>query len=89
MNQILQTIIISIIIVYLLDSLINYFRDSYTTKKTKDVVGFHIKKYQSIMDHMYEESLYKIPVNNSISDQELWNMNEELESLLRTELDNE
>jgi len=89
MNQILQTIIISIIIVYLLDSLINYFRDSYTTKKTKDVVGFHIKKYQSIMDHMYEESLYKIPVNNSISDQELSNMNEELESLLRTELDNE
>lgn len=89
MNQILQTIIISIIIVYLLDSLINYFRDSYTTKKTKDVVGFHIKKYQSIMDHMYEESLYKIPVNNSISDQELLNMNEELESLLRTELDNE
>ena len=89
MNQILQTIIISIIIVYLLDSLINYFRDSYTTKKTKDVVGFHIKKYQSIMEQMNQKSFDKPPIHNSISDQELLNMNEELESLLRTELDNE
>ena len=49
MTQLIQTIFFSIIIVYLLDHLLTYFRDTYTTKKTKDVVGFHIKKYQSIV----------------------------------------
>ncbi len=85
MNQILQIIVISIIIIFLIDSLLNYFRDTYTTKKTKDVVGLHIKKYQSIMDQIQKESS-QTPVCNSISDQEIMNMNAELESLLHNEL---
>ena len=87
MNQILQIIVISIIIIFLIDSLLNYFRDTYTTKKTKDVVGLHIKKYQSIMDQIHKESS-QTPVCNSISDLEIMNMNAELESLLHNELNN-
>ena len=71
----------------MIDSLLNYFRDTYTTKKTKDVVGLHIKKYQSIMDQIHKESSQP-PVCNSISDLEIMNMNAELESLLHNELNN-
>jgi ABC-type uncharacterized transport system permease subunit len=87
MNQFIQTIILSFIIIYLIDKLITYFRDTYTTKKTKDMVGFHIKKYQSIMDKMIESKNDPTSVSNTISEQELSYMNDELESVLRTELD--
>jgi len=87
MTQLIQTIFFSIIIVYLLDHLLTYFRDTYTTKKTKDVVGFHIKKYQSIVDEMRGSSYDNTSSNtNTLSKQELLSMNEELESLLQLEL---
>ena len=88
MSNILQTIFFSIIIIYLLDCLIKYFRDTYTTKKTKDVVGFHIKKYQSILDQMQGKKQISIdePSSIKLSEDELLYMNEELESLIQTEL---
>lgn len=91
MTQLIQTIFFSIIIVYLLDYLLTYFRDTYTTKKTKDVVGVHIKKYQSIVDEMrgssYDNTNSTMNNTNTLSKQELLSMNEELESLLQLELD--
>jgi len=91
MTQLIQTIFFSIIIVYLLDHLLTYFRDTYTTKKTKDVVGVHIKKYQSIVDEMrgssYDNTNSTMNNVNTLSKQELLSMNEELESLLQLELD--
>ena len=91
MTQLIQTIFFSIIIVYLLDYLLTYFRDTYTTKKTKDVVGVHIKKYQSIVDEMrgssYDNTNSTMNNVNTLSKQELLSMNEELESLLHLELD--
>ena len=91
MTQLIQTIFFSIIIVYLLDHLLTYFRDTYTTKKTKDVVGVHIKKYQSIMDEMrgssYDNTNSTMNITNTLSKQELLSMNEELESLLQLELE--
>ena len=88
MSNILQTIFFSIIIIYLLDSLIKYFRDTYTTKKTKDVVGFHIKKYQSILDQIQDKKQIGVKESSSekLSEDELLYMNEELESLIQTEL---
>jgi len=50
----LWTIISSLLIIFILDNLVTYFKDTYTTKKTKDVVGFHIQKYQTIMDELQE-----------------------------------
>ena len=89
MSNILPTIFFSIIIIYLIDYLIKYFRDTYTTKKTKDLVGFHIKKYQSIMDKMQERERERDPSEQSsmkLSEDELLFMNEELDSLIQTEL---
>ena len=88
MSNILRTIFFSIIIIYLLDCLIKYFRDTYTTKKTKDVVGFHIKKYQSILDQIQDKKQNSVdePSSVKLSEDELLYMNEELESLIQTEL---
>jgi len=88
MSNLPQTIFFSIIIIYLLDCLIKYFRDTYTTKKTKDVVGFHIKKYQSILDQIQDKKQIGVKESSSekLSEDELLYMNEELESLIQTEL---
>ena len=51
---IIQNIVISIIIIFLIHNLVIYFKNSYTTKKTKDVVGFHVQKYRNIMDELQE-----------------------------------
>lgn len=51
---IIQNIIISILIIFITHNLVIYFKDTYTTKKTKDVVGFHIQKYKTIMDELQE-----------------------------------
>lgn len=48
------TIVTSLLIIFIIDNLVTYFKDTYTTKKTKDVVGFHIQKYQTIMDELHE-----------------------------------
>jgi hypothetical protein len=50
----LWTICTSLLIIFIIDNLVNYFKETYTTKKTKDVVGFHIQKYQTIMDELHE-----------------------------------
>jgi len=47
-------ILISIIIIYILHSLFQYFKDTYTTKKTKDLVGFHTQKYKAMLDEAQE-----------------------------------
>jgi hypothetical protein len=88
MSNILPTIFFSIIIIYLIDYLIKYFRDTYTTKKTKDVVGIHIKKYQSILDQIQDKKQIGVKESSSekLSEDELLYMNEELESLIQTEL---
>ena len=87
---IFQPIIASVLIIFLVHNLVIYFKDTYTTKKTKDVVGFHIKKYQSIVDEMrgssYDNTNSTVNNTNTLSKQELLSMNEELESLLQLEL---
>ena len=50
-------ILISIIIIYILHSLFQYFKDTYTTKKTKDLVGFHTQKYKAMLDEAQEYHL--------------------------------
>ena len=56
LTKTIQTVVISILIIYLVHNLILYFRDTYTTKKTKDVIGFHIQKYKTIMDELQEDT---------------------------------
>ena len=82
MVWLLQNIIISIIIIILIHYLFNYLKDTYTTKKTKDLVKTQTEKYKTILDEMMnkkndnDENLF----NNSE------NMQNELDSYLEQEM---
>tara|TARA_B100001173_G_C15848283_1_gene487608 strand:+ start:523 stop:834 length:312 start_codon:yes stop_codon:yes gene_type:complete len=52
----IKTVIASFLIIFIIDNLIRYLRNNYTTRRTKDVVTFHIQKYQNIMDEMQENN---------------------------------
>ena len=56
MYSVIKTLIASFLIIFIIDNLINYLKNTYTTRKTKDVVGFHIQKYQNIMDELQENN---------------------------------
>jgi hypothetical protein len=56
-------IIISLIIIYGIHIFWNYLKDTYSTKKTKDLVNTQIQKYKKIVDEMHQN------VNNSGSQQ--------------------
>lgn len=40
----------SLLIIYSIHNLYNYLKNTYTTKKTKDLVVFHLNKYQDILE---------------------------------------
>lgn len=68
-------------------------KDTYTTKKTKDVVGSQIQKYKQIMDDMYErkqrqwiQEHYTISdstQSNQLSEQELQSVNYDLDEFVK------
>ena len=41
----------SLLIIYSIHSLYNYLKNTYTTKKTKDLVIFNLNKYQEIFEN--------------------------------------
>ena len=91
MYSIIFTIISCFLIIYLVDQLIHYLRDTYTTKKTKDIVGYQIKKYQNLMDELHEsKQKQEIPDLTSnevkLTHADLIAMNEELNSLITDEM---
>jgi len=49
---ILTNTILSIITVIIAHHLWEYLKDTYTTKRTKDVVGYQTQKYRDIMDEL-------------------------------------
>jgi|TARA_B110000008_G_C16952624_1_gene556928 hypothetical protein len=94
MYSIIFTILICLLIIYLVDQLIHYLRDTYTTKKTKDIVGYQIKKYQNLMDELHENK-QKQPINHEniqesnelkLTNADLIAMNNELNSLITDEM---
>ena len=90
----LITIIASFIIIYLADQLIRYLRDTYTVKKTKDVVGHHIDKYKSMMNEFHENNSHnhnvqeekKEPEGIKLTNTDLIEMNEELNALITEDM---
>ena len=72
--HILIQIIISFILVVLLHSIYQYLKNTYTTKKTKDLVGFQVQKYQDILKELQKPAY--------LSDQEKEQMNAELDNLV-------
>ena len=53
-SYILQNIVLSILIVALAQYLWDYFKSSYSTRKTKDIVDFQTKKYREIFKNMQD-----------------------------------
>jgi|MDTG01.4.fsa_nt_gb hypothetical protein len=56
MYNFIKTLVASFLIIFIIDNLIHYLKNTYTTRKTKDVVNFHIQKYQNIMDEIQENN---------------------------------
>jgi hypothetical protein len=83
MIWLLQNIIISIIIIILIHYLFNYLKDTYTTKKTKDLVKSQTDKYKTILDEMMNKK-NDGDENMFIFNSE--NMQNELDSYLEQEM---
>jgi uncharacterized protein YpmB len=74
--QIIITLIISIILISSLHYFWNYLKDTYSTKKTKDLVNTQIDKYKKIVDEIQKGS----PSSSQkfLSEEEKKNMNNDL-----------
>ena len=70
-------ILVSLFIIFMLHYLYNYIKDTYSIKKTKDLVGFQVQKYQEIIQEMQQSN------QNYLSNQEKASMESELASLVR------
>jgi hypothetical protein len=81
--HILTQIFISFILVFLLHSIYQYVKNTYTTKKTKDLVGFQVQKYQDILKELQNAPTIK---SNHLSDQYKEQMNAELDNLVINDL---
>ena len=82
MLWLLQNVIISIIIIILIHYLFNYLKDTYTTKKTKDLVKTQTEKYKTILDEMMNKK-NEVDDNLFINSE---NMQNELDSYLEQEM---
>jgi len=51
-STILIQIFISLFIIFIIHTFYNYLKDTYSNKKTKDLVGFQVQKYQEIIQEM-------------------------------------
>jgi len=71
--HIIINIIISIFIIYIIHSTWEYFKDTYTNKKTKDLVNTQITKYQQMMEEMQQNTK-----TESISKTDIQTMNDDL-----------
>jgi hypothetical protein len=83
MLWLLQNIIISLIIIVLVHYLFNYFKDTYTTKKTKDLVKTQTEKYKMILDEIIKTKNNNVENHVEFNDE---NMQYELDSYLEKEL---
>ena len=78
--NILFQIFISIIIIFSLHYLYNYFKNTYSTKKTKNIVDIQVQKYQDILNELQQN---QSPNNVFLTDEEKNKMNDELSKLIQ------
>ena len=58
---ILQTIVISIMIIYIAHHVVQVLKNNYTTPKTKDIVGFQTKRYREMLEEVLEKRDFSEP----------------------------
>lgn len=56
LNNFIFTVLISLLIILAGHFLWNYLRDTYTTKKTKNLIHGQIEKYQKIIENMQHQT---------------------------------
>jgi hypothetical protein len=54
-SSLFVNIIISILIIFIAHSLWNYIKNTYSTKKTKDLIGSQIQKYKSMLEEIQKQ----------------------------------
>ena len=85
MWYILQTIIISIIIIATLHYAWNYIKDNFSSKKTKDLVGFQTEKYKTILDELMNKKEETVSTQ-IISKEEQCAMHDELTQFMEEQM---
>ena len=79
-SSIIIQIFFSIFIIFIIHYFYNYIKNTYTTKKTKDIIGFQVQKYQEIIQEIQNS---KQPIFIPSEDQE--RMKSELLELVQSE----
>jgi hypothetical protein len=80
-------IIVFIFIIYICHSIWIYLKDTYTTKKTKDLVNTQVSKYKQIISELQENNEVKNSLSKSILDEkDLKSMDDILTSFMENEL---
>ena len=54
MWELLQTVIISVVIIWIVHTLIQYLQETYTVKKNKDVLSIQSEKYEKMIDELLQ-----------------------------------
>jgi hypothetical protein len=69
-SSLFVNIIISILIIFIAHSLWNYIKNTYSTKKTKDLIGSQIQKYKTMLEEIQnqkEKGYNELELNEEIS----------------------
>uniref|UniRef100_A0A6C0JGQ6 Uncharacterized protein n=1 Tax=viral metagenome TaxID=1070528 RepID=A0A6C0JGQ6_9ZZZZ len=75
-------IVLSILIIYIIHHIWNYLKDTYSTKKTKDLVNTQIDKYKKIIDELQENQTN----TQVISKNDFESMDNDLTAFMENEL---
>jgi len=87
MWKILITTTISLLIIISVHYLWNYIKDTYSERKTKDLVGFQTQKYKSILSELIENGREQPNTQEQfLTENDLMNMDDELTRYLEQEL---
>lgn len=78
-------IIVYIVIIYIFHYLWEYLKNNYSQKKTKDVYNFQKNKYEQIVESI-QQGQSQQPTNESLQNEDIEKLNNELESYVNTEL---
>jgi hypothetical protein len=60
--QILFQLLLSVLIIYGIHSIWNYLKDTYSTKKTRDLVNSQIAKYKRLIEDIQSNQLVAVPL---------------------------
>lgn len=86
----IQTIVVSLCIIGLIDYLWNYIKDTYSTKKTKDLVGIQTEKYKTILNEMMQNktNIQENEPHHFINDEQTQMMNDDLTQFMEQQMNN-